>query len=1675
MLPSTTYAVTSTEDEGKLNLTPSNGYEVSGYSNGEIIIRDSDGHWKDHINYRDGEFRDPLPEIVADDQININVTYEVSKNGDYYKYYHHEEMNGESFNQLSGVEMKTDLVTVSPNISFVDQLSDYNLKLVPYSKESLHGHTISLPQHGDHQTLLASPQKFNVILNGMNSNSGEAYHLTKVIDATESLTFDLQNELSQAEPVQFNSDSEVEIRAFMMFEDISSSFHGISANQISQFMITPNHEVELSIMQDNQQDVTWNWVSESFTTETKTELNFSGIAAQSNVNFDSYQDTNNLYSVSIEHEVSDGEFMIDNVHSWNAVDFDFPRITITEAETGEIVEEISNESMSFQYIHVEDIAPGQYEYELDMPLPNGERQTYDTTFTVGEESDSSGETLELTSIKNEQQVNTNTLNITGTTSPNSIVNLELFNNGTKISEQNVTSTGSGSFEGALDLQEDGNYTLKATLMGTDIYQEVQFTKDTVAPSQPEVDVNQHQSNLYINWDWNRDIDHYNILVGDSESTLEVVENEYRGSSYELDNFNQGGKFYVKVVAFDEAGNKSSSIDSLETSFYQTAKLYVEDQNGSPITGTYVSMEGTDDQTDNSYYSGFTNEEGLFENWNGAAEITGIAAGTYEATVHSNGKEPYTTTVTIDETSDYVTTPINITLEQPEKETTTVTFNVYGEGEAIDELDYAHFYSWDVQDQYYDDSGDHTFRNEPLDDGQLTVTDAVYDENYSLYINEEGYIPYRQSNINLNETVTQNVYLEKGADLSGTISTSDDKQVSGIELTFVDDTNGYRHGEADVNGNFLIEDVKKGNGTLELDVPGYQQKEVAITSADFDSKLTIEVEPEKYVHGRVLDGDGNPVARASISLVSDNYWGGWTRTDENGYFKLRDVKDATYSLNVYGSSIPNVTKENVTPSTEELTIVAAENAGNSSFSGEGNQLTASKQLVTPGKKITYRLNVQNNGSAKAENVDVNLNMDDQLSLQSSALWKGQEVSLTNGSYTIPSMKAGESGTLVFEATVDSNASKPIVTSAKVKNENTLSATTNLLFVTLEGPSVTSNKSVKLYGNAKAGSIVEIYDGEQKLASTEVNGRWWYSNVNLPVEGNTESTHHLRAKVMDGGEAIYSEPLKVDYKPNVPEVQDVTLNAGWNNNVKLNPYTGILTSSIVEYTPINLDIEFDQDVDNGAVTFLGEDYELQAKDGTGNYQVQIPDTWSSYGEEMLGLTFTSNGEEVKLPLMEVIVLIDPSGYVFEGSMENRLDGVKAVVQEQQDDSSWKFWNAANFGQVNPQITDENGRYGWDVPAGNWRVLFSKDGYVDYTSRETLVPPPETQLNVPMIAVTNPEVTSVTPNDGVKDVDLTSNIEVNFDRPMNENNMGDNIKLLNSKNEEVSVTLELENMNGYQETETGYFEEDPSVKLSDTVIINPDEELAANETYTVKVTSDVEDYDGKRLGTETTSSFTTGDKEEDNTDSSDGSDDSNSSDGNDSGSPVVRYDDNDDDAESDSDQNTLKKNKNVVPSVVPGESMGVTFEDLQTSDIERFTSSNSEIATINEDGELQANGEGILVVTAETKDGEKHHKLVVLSDGDTKKWNAAPTVMDKRKEWTVTFNQPLNKNFVNSEQVQVINEQGEAIDVELKMDGSKLKVVPTADYEEGKYYLYISNKIATESPRKLKEGIVMSFRIE
>jgi len=127
-----------------------------------------------------------------------------------------------------------------------------------------------------------------------------------------------------------------------------------------------------------------------------------------------------------------------------------------------------------------------------------------------------------------------------------------------------------------------------------------------------------------------------------------------------------------------------------------------------------------------------------------------------------------------------------------------------------------------------------------------------------------------------------------------------------------------------------------------------------------------------------------------------------------------------------------------------------------------------------------------------------------------------------------------------------------------------------------------------------------------------------------------------------------------------------------------------------------------------------------------------------------------------------IMDPSGFVYEAVEGNRIEGVTATAlylpMEEAPDAAaaraseeWQFWDAGWYLQENPQTTGSDRRYAWDVPEGWWMVQFVKDGYQTAYSDALPVPPPQMNINVPMVKLSQPEVESIVWGSGGRYVDV------------------------------------------------------------------------------------------------------------------------------------------------------------------------------------------------------------------------------------------------------------------------------------------------------------------------------------
>ena len=143
-----------------------------------------------------------------------------------------------------------------------------------------------------------------------------------------------------------------------------------------------------------------------------------------------------------------------------------------------------------------------------------------------------------------------------------------------------------------------------------------------------------------------------------------------------------------------------------------------------------------------------------------------------------------------------------------------------------------------------------------------------------------------------------------------------------------------------------------------------------------------------------------------------------------------------------------------------------------------------------------------------------------------------------------------------------------------------------------------------------------------------------------------------------------------------------------------------------------------------------------------------------------------------------LIDPSGYVYEGVTTNYLEGVTATIyyKENEEDEP-VLWDAQEYEQNNPLLTDGEGFYAWDVPEGLWQVKYELDGYETAYSQWMDVPPEWTDVNIGMKSLSVPDDAWVTCD--------KSSVKLGFTQYMNPQTVKQ-IVIKDSEGEEIPYTL-------------------------------------------------------------------------------------------------------------------------------------------------------------------------------------------------------------------------------------------------------------------------------------------------
>lgn len=122
-------------------------------------------------------------------------------------------------------------------------------------------------------------------------------------------------------------------------------------------------------------------------------------------------------------------------------------------------------------------------------------------------------------------------------------------------------------------------------------------------------------------------------------------------------------------------------------------------------------------------------------------------------------------------------------------------------------------------------------------------------------------------------------------------------------------------------------------------------------------------------------------------------------------------------------------------------------------------------------------------------------------------------------------------------------------------------------------------------------------------------------------------------------------------------------------------------------------------------------------------------------------------------------DPEGIIYEAVLSNPVEGATATLYERNTTSGdITVWDAENYGQINPQVTNGSGWYQWFVPEGEWQVRVTApegSGLSDNTSADNPaanlddgstkgwlpVMPVQLGINIPLVSTASPALAEAT----------------------------------------------------------------------------------------------------------------------------------------------------------------------------------------------------------------------------------------------------------------------------------------------------------------------------------------------
>ncbi len=279
----------------------------------------------------------------------------------------------------------------------------------------------------------------------------------------------------------------------------------------------------------------------------------------------------------------------------------------------------------------------------------------------------------------------------------------------------------------------------------------------------------------------------------------------------------------------------------------------------------------------------------------------------------------------------------------------------------------------------------------------------------------------------------------------------------------------------------------------------------------------------------------------------------------------------------------------------------------------------------------------------------------------------------------------------------------------------------------------------------------------------------SAYSAAIQNLPQGANKLVARTADGTASNYlyifvGMPLQIVTEKLSERLGYSPLNATPREYLAPNPAYGVITATetfngrLVPFFSLTLYFNVEnQGTYQPVVSFAGKSWkpvllnETSQNENTVHYYKCDIDDWSTINDsEMNIVLWDEDGHRIQTLAAIIYAMHDPSGYVYDAcDPDERIVGATATLQKFVG-GEWKEWVDLGKIQENPQITDGEGKFGWCVEEGTYRVLISKDNYINITDNggiaianmpdgsfnsnmpdgsEIIVLPPNFDVNIPL----------------------------------------------------------------------------------------------------------------------------------------------------------------------------------------------------------------------------------------------------------------------------------------------------------------------------------------------------------